>query len=261
LIFTDPNCKPCNALLPDIARWERQESGRLTIALISRGTADANRAKGAADELKAILLQKDREVAQAYYAEGTPSAILINTNGLIASPLAIGSDAIVELVARTVSKNDGAKPAPGLLGIQNGSRIGQQVPSFRLPDLEDSFIEGDDLKGLPTLLLFWNPNCGFCQRMLTELKECEQSRSESGLQVLMISTGSVEANRAMQLAARVCLDQRFTVGSGLGVTGTPSALLLDPDGNIASTVAVGSSSVMALLAAAGDVAAGRPVAL
>jgi hypothetical protein len=37
LIFTEPNCGPCDAPLPEIGRWQEAHSEKLTIAPISRG--------------------------------------------------------------------------------------------------------------------------------------------------------------------------------------------------------------------------------
>jgi hypothetical protein len=34
----------------------------------------------------------------------------------------------------------------------------------------------DDFRGRPTLLLFWNPSCGFCQRLLNDLTTWETHR-------------------------------------------------------------------------------------
>jgi methylamine dehydrogenase accessory protein MauD len=97
LIFTDPNCGPCNALLPAIGRWQREVTA--TIALISRGTPEENRAKSAEHGLADVLLQHDREVAESYHATATPSAVLVQPDGTIGSPVAIGADAIAQLVA------------------------------------------------------------------------------------------------------------------------------------------------------------------
>lgn len=37
LVFTDPNCGPCQALLPEVGRWQRKLTEELTISLISQG--------------------------------------------------------------------------------------------------------------------------------------------------------------------------------------------------------------------------------
>jgi peroxiredoxin/uncharacterized membrane protein YphA (DoxX/SURF4 family) len=102
LIFSDPGCGPCTALLPEIARWQRDYAGKLTLALISRSTPEANRAKTSGHEITYVLLQQDREVARAYQAHGTPCAVLIRSDGTIGSPLSCGAEPIRALTAQVV---------------------------------------------------------------------------------------------------------------------------------------------------------------
>jgi hypothetical protein len=60
LLFTDPNCGPCTALLPEIGRWQREHSDVVTISLVSRGTLEENRAKTAEHGVERVLLQQGR---------------------------------------------------------------------------------------------------------------------------------------------------------------------------------------------------------
>ena len=50
----------------------------------------------------------------------------------------------------------------------------------------------------------------------------------------------------MGLNSPVVLDQQFSVGQAFGVGGTPSAVLVDVEGRIASEVAVGAPAVLEL---------------
>jgi hypothetical protein len=99
------------------------------------------------------------------------------------------------------------------------------------------------------LLLFWNPDCGFCQQMLDDLKAWEASPSPGAPKLLVVSTGSVENNRAMNLRSKVVLDPNFEAGPAFGAGGTPMAVLLDAKGLIASNVAAGADAVFALAGA------------
>src|SRR5215208_6910540 len=45
LLFTDPSCGPCNAMMGDVGKWQRDLSEKLTIAVISRGSLEDNRDK------------------------------------------------------------------------------------------------------------------------------------------------------------------------------------------------------------------------
>jgi peroxiredoxin len=216
LVFSDPHCGPCNALLPELGAWQRDHAGRLTVALISRGTPESNRAKSTEHGLTNVLLQQDREVAAAYQAFGTPGAVIVNPNGTVGSPLALGADAIRALVARTVgtqaapaapapaapapSGNGGVPPAATPNGtvppaatpngaappapVPNGAiplpvapasaQLGQLAPALRLPDLDGRMVDLAAFRGARTLVLFWNPGCGFCRQML-DARVCEKS--------------------------------------------------------------------------------------
>jgi uncharacterized membrane protein YphA (DoxX/SURF4 family)/peroxiredoxin len=111
LVFTDPGCGPCVALAPDLVRWHALHQGTLTFATVSRGTAEQNRAKFGAAAALPVLLQEDREVAAAYLAHGTPAAVVIHSDGTIGSGLAMGAEAIRNLVGRSVQQPP-VLPAP-----------------------------------------------------------------------------------------------------------------------------------------------------
>lgn len=271
LIFSDPNCGPCNALLPEIGRWQREHAAMMTVALVTRGTAEGNRAKSTEHGLTQVLIQTDREVAEAYRAHGTPTAVLVRPDGTVGSPLAPGAEAIRSLVMRTAEAPDSAptiplRPVPGYDGVRNGTngnpgrasvpappaatKIGEAAPALRLPDLDGNEVDLASFKGRSTLVLFWNPGCGFCARMLDDLKAWEAAPPPDAPRLLVVSTGRVEVNREMDLSATVLLDQGFAAGREFGASGTPSAVLIDADGKIASHVAVGAPSVLALAGAA-----------
>lgn len=251
LVFSDPGCGPCTALLPDLARWQREYAAHLTLALISRSTLEANRAKVTEHGLINVLLQNDREIAQAYQVVGTPTAVLVQPDGTIGSPLAAGADAIRTLVARMVDA-----PAPAPVPQANGNdaqpaqlavlRKGNPVPAVTLPDLDGKPRSLNEFKGRATLLLFWHPGCGFCKHMLDDLKAWEAKPPKGAPQLLVISAGSVEDNRALGLRSPIVLDEPFAVGPQFGATGTPMAVLIDAQGRVASEVVAGAPEVLAL---------------
>jgi protein-disulfide isomerase len=106
-----------------------------------------------------------------------------------------------------------------------------------------------DFRGHPTAVLFWNPGCGFCHRMLDDLKAWEAKPPKGSPRLLVVSTGTVEANQAMGLRGPVVLDQGFSLGQAFGASGTPSAVLVDAEGKIGSDLAVGAPGVLALVGA------------
>ncbi|MDP9354624.1 MAG: TlpA family protein disulfide reductase, partial [Chloroflexota bacterium] len=131
-------------------------------------------------------------------------------------------------------------------------KVGDKAPAVKLPDLNGKTIDLASHRGTKTLVLFWNPGCGFCNRMLDDLKAWEAKPPKGAPKLLVVSTGTVETNKAMGLRSPVVLDQNFSVGSAFGASGTPSAVLVDAKGNIASEVAVGAPAVLALAGAPQD---------
>jgi len=257
LLFSDHGCGPCNALLPEIGRWQREHASKVVVALISRGTVQANRPKASEYGLTHVLLQKDRVVAQAYQASGTPSAVLIRPDGIIGSPLAQGADAIRALLDQARSPAGlGTLPMAAAQGNGNGAaaprpptgpRIGEPTSDFSLPDLSGQTVNLSDFRGSRMLVLFWRPSCGFCQRMLPDLKAWESRPPKGAPKLLVVSTDSVADNQAMGLRSPVLLDQDgMRVGRLFGATGTPMAVLVDVKGKIASELAVGAPAVLAL---------------
>ncbi len=110
LVFSDPQCGPCTALLPQLSAWQRQYEHDLTLVLVSRGTVADNRAKLGKLQMGPVVLQADREVAHAYLAQVTPSAVRIDRDGSIGSALALGELDIAALVQETAASS---RPADG----------------------------------------------------------------------------------------------------------------------------------------------------
>ncbi|MEP7305880.1 MAG: MauE/DoxX family redox-associated membrane protein [Acidobacteriota bacterium] len=239
LFFSEPGCGACDAILPDVGRWQREHAERLVVVPISQGKADVNRAKGRTHKVQNILLQLNREVAESYRAEITPSAVLV-IDGAIARPLAVGAEAIRALV----------KDATGPPTLMKGER----VPFLPVRDLNGGTFDLATILGHRTLLLFWNPSCGFCAGMLDKVKVWETNRPEDAPELVVISAGSPKANREQGFRSRVLLDSAFSVGARFGAGGTPSAVILDEAGRVASDVGVGAEAVLALAAATTPVA-------
>jgi peroxiredoxin len=111
LLFTDPNCGPCQRLLPDVGLWQSEYGEEMTIALLSRGTVDENLAKTSAHGIRNVILQNDREVREAYRVAGTPSAVIIRYDGTIGSETAAGAEAITILATQALTQAIHVSPA------------------------------------------------------------------------------------------------------------------------------------------------------
>lgn len=103
LIFTDPQCGPCLELAPKIEQFHRKNPG-FDVVMISRGDPAANRAKVKEHRLTMpVALQKRWEVSKKYAMFATPIAYLVDENGIIAEDLAMGPEAILEMVNRAAA--------------------------------------------------------------------------------------------------------------------------------------------------------------
>jgi thioredoxin-related protein len=140
------------------------------------------------------------------------------------------------------------------------SAISKPLPTelrveVKLPNLSSQEVRLADFRGKETLLLFWDPGCSFCQGMLADLKAWEQTPPEGAPELLVVSTGTREDNEEMGLSSTVVLDRGFSTGAALGVSGTPSAVLIDAEGRVASEVALGAPAVLDLARSSGRSAA------
>jgi thiol-disulfide isomerase/thioredoxin len=98
LVFSNPYCESCHALVPSLVRWSRELGAVLNPVVISRGPARDLLPKLKGFETSRILLQREFEIAEAYDCIATPTAVLISPDGLIRSELAVGRDAIQHLL-------------------------------------------------------------------------------------------------------------------------------------------------------------------
>jgi peroxiredoxin len=103
LIFSSPFCKSCEALTSSLVRWIRETEGSPNVVILSRGTAQENRAKLKEFDTSKVLLQPDFELAEAYDVASTPTAVLVGTDGLIKSELSTGGVAIKQLLSASSS--------------------------------------------------------------------------------------------------------------------------------------------------------------
>jgi len=97
LVFSDPNCGPCDELAPQLEEMHRQRSD-LQVLMISRRDAEATRAKAAGLGLSfPIVMQKQWEISLQYGMFATPIAYLIDEQSVLLSDVAVGVEPILAL--------------------------------------------------------------------------------------------------------------------------------------------------------------------
>ena len=99
LLFSDPNCGPCQTLAPSLVQFKEHAPANTEVIMVSGGDADANRAKIKQQRLNfPVLLQKHWEVSKAYAMFATPVAYLIDSDGRIEREVAVGPEAVESLL-------------------------------------------------------------------------------------------------------------------------------------------------------------------
>ncbi len=248
-IFVSPTCNPCKALLPEFEQWQADLNEKLRIVFISSGTAEDNAEKFEGEAAKLILLQNEREVAEAVKAQWTPTAILTDAKGRIASHVAAGDAAIRELVER-IKKEDPRQELTYFTnsnGHSHGSKLGENIPQFSLADIQGNEVNSDSFQGRQTLVAFWSLTCPFCREMIAELREWDSAKSKDDPALVVFSEGDLAEHKEFRLESPIILEEGYKTAAGFGMFGTPSAVLVNEHGKIVSETAVGAPGIWSLV--------------
>ena len=160
-----------------------------------------------------------------------------------------------------------------------GLPLGSDAPAFELTNLAGGRKALAQFRGQQVLLIFFNPECGFCREMMPKLaaissrsrrgdeegsanpkSEIQDPKSDDRLltsaateklaQIIILTTGDTEKNRQLfaehKLECPVLLQKETEVATAYQTTGTPSGYLIGADGTIASQLAMGAEALLAL---------------
>lgn len=239
IVFTSPTCGPCGALMPTVEEWQRTYADTLTIAVASAADPDMAHHGAETMALDNLYFDPKMEAYTAFGAGGTPSAVLVAPDGTIASRVVPGAEWVERLVAQaeiaTADAADGQIP------------VGDPVPDLTLTDLAGDEVRLDGLHDQETVLLFWNPDCGFCRDMHGDLRGWEERRNGTSPRLVVLSSGGREESAGEGFRSPVLLDGASSSSHAFGAGGTPTAVLVG-GGRVRSRVVVGAPGVWALLA-------------
>jgi uncharacterized membrane protein YphA (DoxX/SURF4 family) len=98
LLFLEPDCSYCRALLPDISTWQRAGSARLSFWVIYGEDPQAAAHVAREFGIEHVYARAGQGSAELYQIPGTPSGVLLDSDGTVKVSLAAGSEAIRELV-------------------------------------------------------------------------------------------------------------------------------------------------------------------
>lgn len=271
LVFFNAGCGYCEQMAPELGKLPADgANGRPVPVVVAAGDPEANRRLMAAHGIRCpVLLQQGNEVSELCKARGTPTGYLIDEQGKIASPLAIGARALLDLagskpaepsdLAGDVRPNVGTRDLSRSRIQRDGLPPGTPAPDFTLPRVDGGEISLSQFRGRRVLLVFSDPHCGPCDALLPELERCH--RENSDLAVLLIGRGEVEENRLkvrqQRLTFPVALQNQWEVSRRYAMFATPIAYLISEQGRIARDVAVGVEPILAMARHAAPVPDGK----
>ena len=128
--------------------------------------------------------------------------------------------------------------------------VGSTMPSFGLSALNGDVISSDKLNAQLTLLVFFTPNdCSACLLESKLWREIDQIYLNSEVMVLGITKAPVNTykmtifKRGKHIDFPILLDSEGQYTSRLGITNTPSKVIIDKSGKILDASASGPSLV------------------
>jgi peroxiredoxin len=103
LVFSDPECGPCDALAAELAHWEREHRDDLAVVMVTRGGVAENRRKAAEHTVEfPVAIQPGWRVSKQYGIFATPVGFLLDENGIIECAVAKGGPEIFALARSAV---------------------------------------------------------------------------------------------------------------------------------------------------------------
>jgi peroxiredoxin len=271
LILVDPPSRFSRELLSGLAALPSGPGdGRPVPLVLAIGDADVNRAVFDAHGIGCrVLLHEHGEITSLLWVDAPPMAYPVDEQGRTAGPLAIGAPAVLALARGGRAETNGRAEPPTSDGsgsmrdlatraprwyrvTRDGLVGGTPAPSFRLPRLDGGELSLGEYRGRRVLLVFSDPASRPCNELAPELERLH--RRVRDLQVLVVSRGAPEANRAQAaedgLTFPIVLQRHWEVSRDYEMVATPIAYLIDEQGLVATDVAVGADAILRLAAQA-----------
>jgi len=221
LVFVSDDCGPCEGLVPEIETWRQQSGERLN-----------------------IIVKSDNDLRDRYRVNWAPAAVVVGSNGKIASETAFGD---TEIRALFEHYGRDARPWRRLSDGSDRPEVGSAIPALRLKTTTGTVFELSSLAGRESLLLFWNPFCEFCNGMINELIAWRQ-RDPPQMPRLVIISSAPDPEIEHIPGTIVLYSDDDVANNAFAVRGTPSAVLINEHGRIASSLATGVDDFLALIA-------------
>lgn len=261
VVHWSPGCGFCTQIASELADLQGHLRERGTeLVLVSSGDADSNRSLAEEHGLDCPILLQPGAPIEAFTGLGTPVAYLVDEQGRVAAPLALGAMEVPELLRSAADgrKRLGTERSLAASSLErDGLKAGTEAPGFELDDVRGGKVALEDYRGRRVLLVFSDPHCGPCDALLPEL-----ARLQDEANLILIGRGEREENRRKAeqhgLDFPVVLQKGWNLSKQYGIFATPVAFLIDEEGVIARDVARGKDEIVGI---ARDAPAGKEAEL
>lgn len=172
-------------------------------------------------------------VVASHWGDGTTAPVWL---GAETDELIVGLAVCLALVAASfLVRRQGRRPLA----------IGEPAPIQLFHTVHGDAIDARAPDAGGTLLVFWDASCTACEQMLPHLYALRAERGPEIARVIVVSHDTAETIRAAGLALPVARDEGQALARAFGIPGKPAAVLLDPEGRIASDVILGTAAIVA----------------
>lgn len=189
----------------------------------------------------AIVVEGSGPSVGAWLSARSAAELVAVGNGIAAVVLAGAATRLWS--ERRALRRDLDRARDATAGLPPGLPSGATAPEFSLPSLSGETISLASLRarGRPVMLVFMDADCGSCQPLFPEVGHW-QARLGEQLTVAVVSSRAAKRNRApfeQHGITPVLLQKGSEVMEDYRVKGTPTAVVVTPEGRIASGAAEG----------------------
>lgn len=256
LVNWSARCGYCDRIASDLAQAEAEfERANVQMLLISHSTVEAEKELVEEHGLQSpiLLAAKSSAGIEAFDYVGTPSAYLLDEEGKVAQPLAIGAEQVPALVHKILPEKEQRRrlrPISESRIERNGLKAGTPAPNFTLPEVRGGTVSLDQYRGRKVLLVFSDPHCGPCDQLAPHLVRIHEQHQNNGLDVLMVGRGDPKENKQKAenfgFKFPIVLQRKWEISKQYGIFATPAGFLISEDGIVENGAAIGPDHIIAL---------------
>ncbi|MBI1929946.1 redoxin domain-containing protein [Candidatus Poribacteria bacterium] len=257
LVHWNPLFDSCKLLASEFAKLQSEFHHRKArLALVSAQDKESNQhlMQEYGLECHVLLLPKEGYL-EAFHDSEIPAAYLLDGEGRVISPLAVGVDQVLvlarEVIALGTSHNNGRLRSLTKSRIEReGLKAGTLAPLFNLPTIYGESVSLEAYRGRRVLLVFTSPHCAPCDYLAPHLVRLQRQNLGDHLTLVMVGRGDPEENRRKAelygFSFPVALQRHWEISKLYGIFFTPVAFLIDEAGVIEKNVAKGVDEIMML---------------